>query len=112
MAIELDALTGYRSPSGEITLPLPGSTLERQPAGAETVRFTGKGRLLTYSIVHVPTTRFKSQAPYVLAIIELDEGARLMGLVDGAPAGNLAIEANVRYSHRDEFGYHFQLVPN
>ncbi len=104
------ALTGYQVPSGEITIPLPGSTLEHAPAGAQPVSFDGLGRLLTYSIVYVPTTRFKEKAPYALAVVELDEGARLMAIVDGGTADNLAVDARVKYSHSDDYGYHFVLA--
>lgn len=110
MAVEIGGgLTGYKMPLGEITIPLPGSTLEHVPAGAEPMTFAGRGTLLTYSIVYVPTTRFKSMAPYALAVVELDEGARLMAMVDGGTAENLAVDAPVKYSHRDEYGYHFEL---
>jgi len=108
MAIEVaGGLTGYRTPSGEVTIPLPGSTLEHAPEGAEPLVFAGGGKVLTYSIVYVPTTRFKDKAPYALAVIELDEGARLLALVDG---DELAVDAAVRFSHKDEYGYHFELA--
>ena len=111
MAVEIGSgLTGYRTPTGEITIPLPGSTLEHMPAGSEPLKFAGHGHILTYSIVHVPTTRFKGLEPYVLAVVELDEDARLLALVDGAAAGNLSVDAQVRYTHHDEYGYHFQLI--
>jgi uncharacterized OB-fold protein len=110
MAVDVaGGLTGYRATSGEITIPLPGSTLEHVPAGAEPMVFAGSGKVVTYSIVHVPTTRFKDLAPYALAVIELDEGARLLALVDGGTAENLAVDARVRYTRRDEHGYHFEL---
>ena len=110
MAVEIGGgLTGYKLPSGEITIPLPGSTLEHMPAGGEPMTFAGSGTVLTYSIVYVPTTRFKEQAPYALAVVELAEGARLMALVDGGSAENLSVDAKVRFSHRDEYGYHFLL---
>lgn len=110
MAVEVGGgLTGYRAASGEVTIPLPGSTLEYVPEGAEPLTFAGSGRVLTYSIVYVPTTRFKDAAPYALAIVELDEGARLMAIVDGGTAENLTVEGRVRYSHHDDHGYHFSL---
>lgn len=109
MAVEIGGgLTGYRSVSGEITIPLPGSTLEHVPHGGEPLQFSGGGRILTYSVVYVPTTRFKDMAPYALAVIELDEGARLMAIVDGA--GGLAVDGRVQYDHRDDHGYHFSLA--
>ncbi|HLG68861.1 MAG TPA: OB-fold domain-containing protein [Chloroflexota bacterium] len=111
MAVEIGGgLTGYKLPSGEITIPLPGSSLDHVPEGAEPMTFAGSGTVLTYSIVYVPTTRFKDKAPYALAIVELAEGARLMAIVDGGTAENLAVDAQVRYTHRDEYGYHFALV--
>jgi len=108
VAVEIGAsLAGYRSASGEITIPVPGSTLEHVPADAEPRVFAGGGKVLTYSIVHVSTTRFKDKAPYALAIVELDEGARLMAIVDGGTAANLAIDGRVRYAHSDQYGHHF-----
>jgi uncharacterized OB-fold protein len=104
------ALTGYRTASGEVTIPLPGSTLETVPEGAEALAFAGDGRIVTYSVVHVPSTRFKDQAPYVLAVIELAEGARLLGLVHGAANGGLAVDGRVRFSHSDGYGHHFVLA--
>lgn len=111
MAVEIGGgLTGYRAPSGEVTIPLPGSTLEHMPDGSEPLQFGGGGRILTYSVVYVPTTRFKDQAPYSLAVVQLDEGARLMAIVDQAGADTLAVDGRVQYSHRDDHGYHFTLA--
>ena len=56
-------LEGYRARSGEITIPLPGSTQEPLPPGAEPLRFAGLGRVLTFSVVHVATPRFRPEAP-------------------------------------------------
>ena len=33
-----------------------------------------------------------------------------MATIDGATAQSLAVDARVRYVHRDEFGYHFALA--
>ena len=100
-------LTGYRVPGGEVTIPLPGSTLEQAPEGAATVDFAGPGRIVTFSVVHVPSTRFKEVTPYTLAVVELDEGARLLALVDD---GEPAIDRRVRFSHSDDYGHHFVLA--
>jgi uncharacterized OB-fold protein len=111
VAVEVGGgLTGYRLGSGDITIPVPGSTLERVPDGAEALTFAGGGKLLTYSIVYVPTTRFKDKAPYALAVVELDEGARLMAIVDRGTTENLSVDGRVRFTHRDEYGYHFELA--
>jgi uncharacterized OB-fold protein len=100
-------VTGYRIAAGEVTIPLPGSTLEQVPEGAERLEFVGAGRIVTYSVVHVPSTRFKDVSPYTLAVVELDEGARLLALVDD---GEPAIDGRVRFSHSDDYGHHFVLA--
>lgn len=111
MAVEAGGgLTGYRTASGEVTIPVPGSTLEHVPAGSEPLTFGGRGKLLTYSIVHVPTTRFKDMAPYALGVIQLDEGAKLMAMIDGGTVDNLAVDGRVQYVGHDEYGHHFRLA--
>ena len=37
-----------------------------------------EGRVVTYTIVHVPPGDFLMEAPYVLAVVETPEGARVM----------------------------------
>jgi len=41
-------------------------------------RVSGRGRLLTFTVVHRGPRDFPLPAPYVLAMVELDEGPRLM----------------------------------
>ena len=46
-------------------------------------RVSGKGRLHTHVINYRPARGFEDEAPYVLAVIELDEGVRMMSnLID------------------------------
>ena len=103
-------LTGYRLPSGEVAIPLPGSSLEQTPEGAEELHFGGGGRIVTFSVVHVATPAFRAKAPYALAVVELEDGARLMAMIDLARPEELAIDASVRYAMTDEFGHHFMLA--
>ena len=46
----------------------------------------GMGRILSYTLVHrAPTAAFKADVPYVIAIVDMDEGFRLMvNVKDGA----------------------------
>lgn len=41
------------------------------------IQFSGKGKVLTYSVVHSSADQYAEMKPYVLAIVELEEGARL-----------------------------------
>lgn len=47
-------------------------------------KFTGKGKVYSYTLITSPPTGFELEAPYILAIIELEEGAKLTAqVVDG-----------------------------
>ncbi|UCH89828.1 MAG: Zn-ribbon domain-containing OB-fold protein [Thermoplasmata archaeon] len=49
-------------------------------------KISGTGKVVTYSIVHEGPEAFKMQIPYIMAIIELDEGTRITGqIVDCEP---------------------------
>lgn len=50
-------------------------------------RVSGRGALYSFTVVHrAPTPAFRLDVPYVVALVDLDEGVRLMGtLVDVAP---------------------------
>lgn len=55
-------------------------------------KFAGKGKILTFSLVTSPPEGFKHEAPYMMAIVELEEGARLMTqIVDCHKMGELKI---------------------
>jgi len=43
----------------------------------ENIQLKGKGKIHSFSIVETPTDDFKTISPYAVAIIELEEGAKL-----------------------------------
>lgn len=45
--------------------------------GGETVQLTGNGRLLSWTTIRVAPARYAAEAPYVVALVALDEGFRL-----------------------------------
>jgi uncharacterized OB-fold protein len=55
---------------------------------------SGRGRLHTFVINHRPPRNFPVQAPYIIGIVELDEGPRLMSNIIG-------IEADPKLVHCD-----------
>ena len=62
----------------------------------------GAGRIATYTVVHRPPfARFRNAAPYILALVDLDEGARMMAWVD-MPVEDVAIGAEVQVHFSDE----------
>ena len=56
------------------------------------VQATGTGTLYTYSTVYVnDLTPFADRLPYVAAIVELDEGPRLMTIIEGVAPEKLRV---------------------
>jgi hypothetical protein len=44
-------------------------------------KFCGKGKVYSYTLVSVPPSGFEVEAPYVLAIVQLDEGPKITAQV-------------------------------
>ncbi|WP_102142139.1 Zn-ribbon domain-containing OB-fold protein [Mycobacterium hubeiense] len=65
------------------------------------VQAKGTGTLYTYSTVYVnDLAPFKDRLPYVAAIVELDEGPRLMTTIEGADPGGLRVGMPVAAAFR------------
>lgn len=60
------------------------------------VTATGKGVIYTYTVVHQAFGSFAGQPPYVVALVELEEGVRMMSRIVGAPRDQITVGAAVR----------------
>ena len=57
---------------------------------------SGKGRLLAFTVVHrAPRPQLADAVPYTLAVVELDEGPRLMVRLTGAAPTSAKIGDNI-----------------
>lgn len=58
---------------------------------------SGDGEVYTYTVVHrAPFEAFKPDVPYVIAVVELAEGPRLVTNVVGCPVDEVSIGMRVR----------------
>lgn len=61
------------------------------------VQASGLGRVYTFSEIHwTPNEEFAADTPYVLAIVELEEGPRLTTRIVNMPAEEIACDMPVR----------------
>ncbi|MFQ5899194.1 MAG: Zn-ribbon domain-containing OB-fold protein [Candidatus Methylomirabilia bacterium] len=54
-------------------------------AGASPVALSGRGRLLSWTVIRIPPARYAGEAPYAVGLLELEEGPRLTARLDGDP---------------------------
>ncbi len=57
----------------------------RKCAGQDTepVELSGKGKIVTFTSVYIPTENRRGQTPYLVIMVELDEGPWIMGNISG-----------------------------
>lgn len=48
----------------------------------ESITLSGKGKVYTYTIVHMGFGELASKAPYPLVILELEEGAKVTSIIE------------------------------
>lgn len=49
----------------------------------EWVKFSGKGSLHTFTVIHVAAKRFLNDAPYVVGVVQLEEGPKITARIVG-----------------------------
>jgi uncharacterized OB-fold protein len=55
----------------------------RRSGEIEPLQFSGKGKIVSHTIIRSPPEGFEKQSPYAIAIIRLDEGTNISGQVIG-----------------------------
>jgi uncharacterized OB-fold protein len=73
----------------------------------EPAEVPGDGALISWTTIRRAPTRFKGQAPYVIAVVELDSGLRLTGRIEG-DANRLRLDLPVRAVGEDSGAYLFR----
>ncbi len=92
----------------------------RRKGKLQDLQFSGKGKIYSFTKIEVAPVGFEDQAPYVLAIIELDEGAHLTAQIVDIHTSKLKIgdrvEPMFRIIQRDDpeglihYGFKFRLA--
>lgn len=105
---------------GEVYFPIRVMCPEcRRKGQLEDVKFSGNGKIHTYSVIHTPTEEFKVLSPYIVAIIELEEGTKITSQIVDCGEDDVQIGDEVELVFRkikeegDEgvisYGYKFKL---
>ena len=54
-----------------------------------------RGKLLTYTIIHVAPKQFETLAPYAVGIVKLDDELQLLGMIRGVELDKLKVGMNL-----------------
>lgn len=68
---------------GAIIAPPSGSCYRCGSNVMEWSEISGKGRLISFTVIHVAPDEFQEEVPYFVAIIELEEGTRVTTRLQG-----------------------------
>jgi len=65
------------------TLNLPPKVLCQEcfSPDLELIKIKNEGKILSYTTIHVPSTKFKDRAPYTSGVAELERGIKITGVV-------------------------------
>ena len=85
----------------------------------ETITLSRTGKVLTYTVIQVPPSQFKDEAPYAMGIVELDGGGRINTQIVDCDFDQLKIGMPVRMEFRriqaegeaGVIGYGYKCVP-
>jgi uncharacterized OB-fold protein len=67
----------------------------------EAVPVSGRGTVYTYTVIRSPQPAFKGLEPYVVANVELEEGARMMANVLTDDVDRIGIGTKVRLVYQE-----------
>jgi uncharacterized OB-fold protein len=57
----------------------------------EWVEVSGKGKLLTYTVINIAPQQFQEMAPYAVGIMQLENGLKIPGMIQGVAQEQLRI---------------------
>ena len=57
----------------------------------EWVTVSGKGKLITYTVINIAPQQFQDLTPYAVGIIQLENGLKIPGMIQGIPQEQLKI---------------------
>ncbi len=63
-------------------------------------KFSGKGEIFSYTIIRVPSMGFKLYTPYIVAIIKLEEGPKIVSQVVDCDLDKIKIGMSVKACFR------------
>lgn len=93
-------LEGQKFTSGYVCLPLRYIDPESGDRKFDPIRLSGKGTVITYTIINISADTYSKESPFIIAIIETDEGARLTAQIVDCEFDDVKIGSKVELVFR------------
>lgn len=86
---------------GQITLPPRPMCPNCLSKDLKWIESPLKGKLLTYTVIHVSPQQFQSLAPYAVGVVELENGTHIPGIIKGIPLDQIKIGMGLTVNFED-----------
>lgn len=91
-------LTGIRcGRCGELAIPPKEFCPACHERAWELVPLQGHGTIASFTVIRVPPRGYAEDAPYAVAVVQLDEGVSLLGRITDIPLETLKVGLPVRF---------------
>ena len=77
---------------GFITAPPRPACRKCSAQNMEVVELCGKGKIVTFTSIHIPPESRRGQTPYIVVLVELEEGPWIMGNLSGIDPSTASLE--------------------
>ncbi len=92
-ALKEDRLLGLKCHQcGTVTVPPKITCSKCQGDELEVVKLSGRGTIQTFTTIFVPPEGREAEAPYIVVLVELDEGPWLMGNLQGVDPNKVTMD--------------------
>jgi uncharacterized OB-fold protein len=105
---ESTGLRGYLCPKCYWSDFFETKTCPRCHSNLNQVSFPGRGKIATFTVIRYPPEGFEKDAPYIVALIDLDDGPRVIGRVT-AKLNEIRIDQPVHYDGKADGALQFKI---
>ncbi len=81
---------------GEIFFPPRADCIKCMSDDFEWIEYSGEGTLQSYSKIESAPKGFEDMAPYIIGVVDLKEGGRLLSWIEGIPEKEMTIDMPVK----------------
>jgi len=90
-------ILGLKCEFGHVTVPPRHSCRVCGSQKLEIITLSGRGEVISFTDVYVKAIEFPVEAPYTLALVRLEEGGNLLGVVRGKTKPTHGSKVTIRF---------------